>query len=456
MPPTAPAPSRLAATAINLAAAANLIGGWPLRKWAGREPDCWRRTLGLGLRSEACKFGLTAFGLRVPSSDLAPRLAEFLRHEPEARWALRHGKHHVERIPWPQPELAVGEFSGDELQALTPRADAVLAAHRVTRLLPESARGAALLREAGPEAQRLLSAAFLSIEPCPANRFQPPDFCARRDLGLGFLNFVARPVNGGRSVDLWLNVHHTASDGAPMQEMLSRLEAAWGCEPVAYPGDDPRRPPHLAPCQVPRAGRALSLLVDFIDLAGLVQKRRDFNARSRAELGADAPLSSQLIWSLAQQPEFHGRKFSTAIDVPAGQGQPRAVDLIAIRPADFPTQIEFSRAYLELVRAARARRTISYKTMRTTAQLHPGLAFRALAANAARTREVFGSVGLSILKDAKVFTAPMADTGFADGFMALGGSNLPTAEGGTVAAFTVKGDAEQIRHYPAALRAALR
>jgi len=70
-------------------------------------------------------------------------------------------------------------------------------------------------------------------------------------------------------------------------------------------------------------------------------------------------------------------------------------------------------------------------------------------------RRVFGTVGLSILKDAQVFTAPMSDAGWNDGFIAIGSMSLPAAGGGTVAAVSIKGDAEQIRHYPAAIRRAV-
>jgi hypothetical protein len=35
-----------------------------------REPDAWRRTVGVGLRSEGSKFGLSAFGVRASGGEI--------------------------------------------------------------------------------------------------------------------------------------------------------------------------------------------------------------------------------------------------------------------------------------------------------------------------------------------------------------------------------------------------
>jgi hypothetical protein len=62
------------------------------------EPDPWRRTVGTGLRSEASKFGLSAFGVKTGSlwtaerfsgleEDFAKRFALFLRTELSARFS---------------------------------------------------------------------------------------------------------------------------------------------------------------------------------------------------------------------------------------------------------------------------------------------------------------------------------------------------------------------------------
>lgn len=171
------------------------------------------------------------------------------------------------------------------------------------------------------------------------------------------------------------------------------------------------------------------------------------------------PLTATLLWHLAQQSEFDNRTFSTAVDVPADARQPRAVDLVAIRPADYFDRLDgfatFVRDFLALVASARARATRSFAAMRALGSLPPWLARRTMQVHPQRTRATFGTVGLSMLKDARVFVAPMADGGWEDGFLAIGNTALPSADGRTVAAFTAKGDADQIRHYPTALRRAV-
>jgi hypothetical protein len=78
-----------------------------------------------------------------------------------------------------------------------------------------------------------------------------------------------------------------------------------------------------------------------------------------------------------------------------------------------------------------------------------------LEGNPKRVADTFGSVGLSVLKDAKVFVAPFADVGFPGGFIAVGGVGQPTASGRTVGAVHVKGTREQAAAYPEVFRRAL-
>ena len=76
-----------------------------------READPWRRTVGTGLRSEASKFGLSAFGVQTRSAltgenlsgdeqHFTRRFAAFLQTEPSARFALRHDRFCCYRA-WP-------------------------------------------------------------------------------------------------------------------------------------------------------------------------------------------------------------------------------------------------------------------------------------------------------------------------------------------------------------------
>ena len=62
---------------------------------------------------------------------------------------------------------------------------------------------------------------------------------------------------------------------------------------------------------------------------------------------------------------------------------------------------------------------------------------------------------MTIIRDAKVFVAPMTDLGLGHGFIAIGNTNLPTADGRRVAAVTIKGEPDRIRGHAAVLHRVL-
>jgi hypothetical protein len=465
------------------------------------ETDPWRRTVGLGLRSEASKFALAAFGLdtasagELPEHEIATRLGKFLRGEPDVYYALRHGRFCVERVRVPQVDVVVlGLRSSGEMHSFSfqpdPHAplhitlaqrhhaeDAILRSYNATREAPESRRPQPLLKKVKQEiwlvtegrearrrllefALRVLSAVCLSFELSPvteANRFTLPDFRLRRSLAFGPLHIVCRRVHGSSSIDLWMQVHHAAADGAAMSEVLDRLVAEWGTIPnVNYPADDPDAPPAaMIPCHTSIGERPVHLITDFLDFTPLMEIRRDLSA----EYGIQIPLSGLLVWCLGHQPEFVGRKFSVAVDLPAAEGHERAVDLVAIRAADF-FQCEqpltaFAEAFNELVEMARHRATQTLLAMRRLAGLPRfagAFAVQYLPGISART---FGTIGLSVLKGVPLFVGPIADAGFEDGFLAIGNVELPDARGGNVGAVSIKGQAAVIARYPRALRRAI-
>jgi hypothetical protein len=100
-----------------------------------REPDPWRRTVGTGLRSEASKFGLSAFGVQTRSAltgenlsgdeqHFTRRFAAFLQTEPSARFALRHDRFSCYRVANECADLTLAEFSpSGELLSILPILD---------------------------------------------------------------------------------------------------------------------------------------------------------------------------------------------------------------------------------------------------------------------------------------------------------------------------------------------
>lgn len=373
---------------INIAGAVSFLAATSLIKLKlRRSPDPWRRTVGIGLRSEATKFALSAFGLRGFSSTsgeclspaaeeerFAERFAAFLQGVPAARFSLRHDRFCSYRVENPHVDVTLARFTpAGELQSLRPVFDgrypialdpsrrlqierAVVEEYNRTRTFPERVRPAMLLRNlnrrdppsrrarllrspAVAYGERILKGCCVSFQPFatdPSQRFEPPDFRFRRIVGSGFLNLVCRRLPSG-AVDVWLQVHHAGADGMAMQDLLTSLEEVWGTE-----GDVPflpgtGDPPAPKPCFAAPQERPLYLITDFTDFTPLRSLRKDLKSRLAGTGSAieNLPLHGLFLWCLAHQPDFAGVKFANAVDVPADDVHGRAVDLVAIRPADY-------------------------------------------------------------------------------------------------------------------------
>ncbi len=425
------------------------------------KPDGWRSIVGVGLRSEHAKFGLSAFGLISPA-DAPAALARFLRTEPDALFTLTHTpwlttRHRTESLDLaelrfgPDGTLAAVELHLDPLDDEPTAADrekaitAVIDAYNRTRTLPEATRPLELERAVAdqPFAVRLLSAVCVSFDHTE-NRFTPPAFHTRRGFGSHHLTFVLRPAGG--TVDVWAVAHHTGTDGVPLQEMLTRLERAWGVEEARFPtpdewADDPRA------CHLP-GEREVYESLSFHDFTDLLALRK----RTSAEHGVTVPVGCLLLWLLGREPEFAGVKFSSTVDVPAAGSSERDVDLIPLRPTEFVDLPGYARAFTAAVEASRTRSNRTRRFMCDTELLPPRLHRKLLESDPKGVADTFGAVGLSVIKDGKVFVAPLSDVGFPGGFIAVGSSDLPTTDGGRAVAISVKGTKEQAAAYPAVLR----
>jgi hypothetical protein len=472
-----------------------------------REPDPWRRTVGTGLRSEASKFALSAFGVRtcpvltsenLPGDEqhFARSFAAFLQAEPSARFALRHDRFSCYRVANECVDLTLAEFSPwGELLYILPILDhshpivlssserreverVIVEEYNRTRQLPEFMRARTLIGKVkkwwigvsepvpvrskkAAYSERILNSSCVSFEvrtmDSSFERFEPPDFRIRRIIGAGFLNVVCRRTPRG-TIDIWMQVHHTGADGSPMQEFLTRLEIACGTEAGILFPTDTGLPPKILPCFASQRERPLYLITDFIDFSPLFRLRHDVQKRF-ARNGIEAvPISALFLWCLAHQPEFEGVKFANAVDVPANEIKERGVDLVPIRPGDYQEHHGFA-AYLrdfnQLIIDARNRRTRSYLAMRNLAVLPPMLASAALRLNPQAGRSTFGTVGVSILKNANVVVGTMADQGFDGGFILIGSMSLSCANLRTTGAVSIKGEYAAIRDYPMAIRRAL-
>jgi hypothetical protein len=476
-----------------------------------RAPDGWRRTVGLLLRAEATRFALSAFGLRVPpprgtagdarlEDRAAAGLLAYLATQPDAHFALDWRPAVTVRRRTTAVDLVVMEFSeSGALLSITPylsdvvpaacaqslRAavhDAIVEGYNDTRLLAEHNRPTALRRtvdsrwssRSGASAvgqraysRRLLDAACLSFERTeltdPVARFRPPVFHARRSLGFGFLTFVVRPGVHADTVDLWVSAHHVGLDGVPLQELVSGLEQAWGTAgEVAFPppnGTRPFMPPRGCSIDGERRVEETLAFVDFTPVSAL---RQALNRRYAADLRAPAPLGAVLAWLLNQEPEFAGVRIASTVDVAASAGYARDVDVVPLRPADYATDtdpwhgfVEFANEFNRLIALSRRRTSPLRQALSTAGLLLPAVHAHVVRSNPAALDEAFGSLCITIIRDAKVFVSPMTDLGLGHGFFAIGNTSLPAAGGGHVTSVSVKGDAGRIAAHHAALQRAI-
>jgi hypothetical protein len=428
-----------------------------------RPPDGWRRLTEIGLRSEASKFALSKFGLRNdpptgaaaddpgPERRLVERLGAFLRNEPIARCVMRHGTSSSEATSGGVVDLVIS-YTG--MAPLTGAFD------------PD-------VPTSDDEAHsRMTAATVVSFAPpLPADapgRFVAPDFAARPSMPLSALNVICRLAPDGLSADVWVQFHHAAVDGTPAQEMLDRLEAAWGlAEPRAtFPTPDAFAP-HAADVRLaspPNAEREVWLAQDFVDFRPLLALRQNLLDRPDVRAGGGITLATLLVWCLGHQREFAGLKFGSTVDVPASADgrSPRGVNFLTIKPAEFFDQPNKSAAMVayahnaaHLLGQTRLRRSPPCAATDLMALLPAGLQLRSIRNHLDLANDTYGTIGVSLLKDAEVFVAPCSDLGFDDGFIAVGSMLLPAADGSVVGAVTVKGPKEKAERYPTAIRRAV-
>jgi hypothetical protein len=489
-----------------VAAAAVLAGKAMIGLGIRRAPEGWRRTVGILLRSESTRFALSAFALRVPAgrhetageqesieARTARGLLSFLAREPDAHFSLEWRRPITIRRPVSFVDVVVLRFSEDgALEAVFPylatagpaapspdvqtRAHAaIVRAYNRTVRLPEVQRPSLLWgevraaagadgRNAQAYARRLLSACCLSFEPLepsnPPQRFHPPFFASRRTLGLGYLSCVARPDLARDSVDLWVSAHHVGLDGVPLQDLLDRLERAWGtAETVMFPPAGSGTAfvaPH--PCHAP-GERAVDHLTAFVDLSPVLALRRLLTERYAGVVGGDVTFGTLMAWLLSQEPEFSGVRIASTVDVKASGGYERDVDVVPLRPADYATGggtwggfVDFAREFNRLIAASRTRTSPLRAGMRTAGLLPPWAHATVVRSNPSSLDDTFGSLCVTIVRDARVFVAPMADLGLGHGFIAIGSATLPAGDGRRVTSVSIKGDAGRIAHYPAIIQ----
>jgi hypothetical protein len=166
-----------------------------------------------------------------------------------------------------------------------------------------------------------------------------------------------------------------------------------------------------------------------------------------------------LAWLLSDEPEFAGVRIASTVDVAASNGYDRDVDVVPLRPADYRTGSdpwrgfpEFVNEFNRLIALSRERTSPLRQALSTAELLPPAVHADAVRSNPAALDDTFGSLCITIIRDAKVFVSPMTDMGLGHGFFAIGNTALAASNGARVTAVTVKGDAGRIGHHLAVLQ----
>ncbi len=394
-----------------------MLVGWNrllIRLRLRRQPDGWRRGAGVALCGEAARFVLSAFNLQLPAA------AE------------------------PTADLLLTQF--DQLLTAEPMSH-VLIRHTPDEDLP--------LAHTGPTFT-------LAVQPWidgPARFIRPDTWQGQLNAPLPadtspLFEFIAR-VGPERQVDLWVRINHVGIDGVPSQEILSRVERTWHAAPgLTFP-----TPESFAPFTAPRPTPGRTGIVEvqaFLDFAPLLAWRKQQNATIPEPLA----LAAAILWRLSRHPRFASLRLATTVELPATAALPRAVGVVVVQPsryADTPTGLaRYARDFNRHLQSTRGRTSSGGLTLDAAAYLPASLERSLLLHTLNDPKGAFGSVGLTIVKDAKVFGAPLGDAGHADGFIAIGGVGLPTADGRQVGCVVVKGPAERIGDYATVLAEALK
>jgi hypothetical protein len=375
---------------------------------AVRKPrDGWRRGAGIALRGEESTFVLAAFGLQANEEVLRARLVRLLDREPVYHTFIQIGEFEDHPVSHSSASFTLRFENGRD------------GMDRFVR--PDSWNGVLYGTEKDNTNSRCL------------------------------LNFVAR-TSAIETSDLWMRVNHVGLDGVLAQQLLTKLESELGKVEVLYPSFH-----QFQAVAVPRIveGRPSAIEIQlFVDLRPLMEWRR----RQSLQLRENMTLSAAVLWWLAMHDSFRALNMGTTVDLAADGNSGRGVGVVVIRPGDFINKPDglarFVRTFNRQLERTRQRQSDSVKTLNAAAAI-PARLERLVLRSALKSTRAFGSLGLTMLRDASVFGAPIAEVGHDHGFIAIGSALLPTEGGEKVACITVKGEKGIIDNYPVQLHEAL-
>ncbi len=469
-------------------------------KWLGFRPtvDGWRRATHAYLRTEHSKFALSAFRLRgkasghggPPEMEVSKRLLEFMEKEPRLQWRVDCHRFATVETRTSSVFLSIARFTGDgEIESLQPvclsmsdqqqgAIDAVLSAvtasYNATRHIRDKRRPRALWRRirrqlrCGPQlcaaslagaehlADRILSGALIHFEQLQGNaervsesRLCPPDFTTSKHPASGLMNIRCRHAADWSELDLWFQFHHVPVDGLPMQEVIESLKREWGvADELVLPAAVPRTKPL---CCTTSPGRdPICHSSQLIRSSSFLQARRELNHKHAQHCGGDITLVSMLAWGMAHHPSLSRVKFSCPIDLPQTGERGRTLGFVFIRPCVYLSGtggfVKYQREFNRQLRNTRGRQGESYEVVELFALNTPAIYSATRALLPRGLAAITGTVGLTMIRGADMFLAPMSDI-HTDGFLAFGNLSLPVEGGGKGGLVSAKAPRSRLAQY---------
>ena len=471
------------------------------------EENGWRKATGIFLRKEHSKFILACFRLsylRGGDADALPRaseiiierLAVFLRKNPACHWTLQYGFFMSTRKKIHFTDIIEVEFNKDgELISLVPHLDQtrenfaiinaaivdeaaakVISTYNSMRHMKDRHRGWLIEKrlrlwasrywklpyggriELRMLLERILNGTVIQFDVLDSNpeklthdRLSTPNLGKRKHPGSGLINVICRFTHDFKEADLWFQHHHVPVDGMPMQEMIEKLKEEWGTAgQIMYPALDKRS----AMPEIFYFGDKMFRARLYVNFDEIIALRREVNQRYYAEMGGPATIASLIIWGLAHSPYFKESKFLFPVDTATIDDFPadRNISLLFIRPSRFFSKdkfngfLRFQREFNHRMFTTRIGKSESYELLELYAMTHPVFYYIAKYFMPKALNEIFGTAGITIIKNAEMFVSPITDIQI-NGFMALGNLCMPTEDGKTAGAVSICGSREQVKEY---------
>jgi pimeloyl-ACP methyl ester carboxylesterase len=316
---------------------------------------------------------------------------------------------------------------------------------------------------------RILNGTFIHFERMPNKigeelsvyQLKTPNFKRRKHPGGGLLNILCRFNYNLKECDLWFQYHHIPVDGMPMQEMLEKLKNEWGeAGQFNYP---PLSSPAAAP-EVFYFGNKIFRARVFCDFSSVLSIRKKLNEQYYDRMGGAVSFPCLMLWAMTRQACFKQHKFSMPVDTAAfensGRVEDRNITLMFIRPEKyndpsdpFGSFMKFARAFNQNLFLTRMGKSESHEFLELCAITHPLFYSFVKYFMPHALKEIVGTVGITVIRNAEMFVSPMTDLQV-DGFLAFGNCRVQTMDGKLAGAVSICGSKEHIRQYVPALQAA--